>query len=190
MQVLKTARLHKPDAGFGFGSTWVTQRWLYCHPRAQGGIENVYSFISSTIHEKSVPWRCHALSGFLDALRRADVEPFILISIYLGGLVQWVIIHLNLIKSAFWVLWLRISRLKEEVEVRGRHVPPLIDGPVHGSPQRYLHLIWVNDLHWLQESAVTNAGMGLRLSAFTNAYFSNLFLLMDAVLFKLLPTLS
>lgn len=92
----------------------------------------------------------------------ACVEPFILISIYLGGLVQWVIIHLNLIKSASWVLWLRISRLKEEVEVRGRHVPPLIDGPVHGSPLRYLHLIWVNELHWLQESAVTNAGMELR----------------------------
>ena len=35
----------------------------------------------------------------------------------------------------------------------------LVDGPLRGSRRRYLHLISANDLQWLQESTVTNAGM-------------------------------
>lgn len=42
---------------------------------------------------------------------------------------------------------MRVSGLNEEVEVSGSHVPPGVEGPLHGSPRYYLALIFVNDLH-------------------------------------------
>lgn len=50
-----------------------------------------------------------------------------------------------------------IACLDEEVEVNGSHVPPGVEGPLHGGPRYELALIFVNDLQRLQQSTVSGA---------------------------------
>lgn len=59
---------------------------------------------------------------------------------------------------------MRVSRVNEEVEVSGSHVPPGVEGPLHGSPRYYLALIFVNDLQRLQPSTVSSAAVEQRFS--------------------------